>query len=124
MVALPFYRIFGKVEKLFEKTRYKFLAITSFTLLQSNCFSFFVHFRLFCLLLFTQMPSLNRYEKVKCENCGIQITKINLARHKKSCSAGTLCCTQCPNFFTKSQNGLKYHIAKKHSAPKPDVTLK
>ena len=70
------------------------------------------------------MPSSNRYEKVTCENCGTQTTKLNLARHKKSCSAGTWYCTQCPNFFKKSQNELNYHIAKNHSAPKPDVTFK
>ena len=33
-------------------------------------------------------------------------------------------CTHCPNFSTKSRNDLNYHIAKKHSAPKPDVTFK
>ena len=33
-------------------------------------------------------------------------------------------CTQCPNFSTKSQIDLNYHIANKHSAPKPDVTFK
>ena len=70
------------------------------------------------------MPSLNRYEKVICENCGTQTTMLNLARHKKSCCAATLYCTQCPNFSTKSQNDLNYHIANKHSAPKPDVTFK
>ena len=42
----------------------------------------------------------------------------------KSCSAGILFCTQCPNFSTKSQEDLNYHNAKKHSAPKPDVTFK
>ena len=70
------------------------------------------------------MPSLNRYEKVTCENCGTQITKLILARHKKSCSAGTLHCSQCSNFFTKSENPLNYRIAKKHSVPKPDITFK
>ena len=70
------------------------------------------------------MPSLKRYEKVTCEKCGTQTTKVNLARHKKRCSAGTLYCTQCPNFSTKSQNDLNYHIAKKHSAPKLDITIK
>ena len=70
------------------------------------------------------MSSLNRYEKVICENPGTQTTKLNLARHKKSCSAGTLHCSQCPNFFTKSQNALNYRIAKKHSVPKPDITFK
>ena len=33
-------------------------------------------------------------------------------------------CSQCPNFFTKSQNSLNYQIAKKHSVPKPDNTFK
>ena len=70
------------------------------------------------------MLSLNRKEKVTCGDCGTQTTKLNLARHKKRCSVGTLYCTQCPNFSTKSQNDLNYHIAKKHSAPKPDVTFK
>ena len=62
--------------------------------------------------------------KITSDNCGTQNTKHNLARQKKSCSAGTLYCTQCPNFSTKSQNDLNYHIAKKHSAPKPDITFK
>ena len=70
------------------------------------------------------MSSLNRYEKVICENCGTQTTKLNLARHKKRCSAGTLYCTLCPNLSTKSQNDMFYHIAKKHSAPKLDVNFK
>ena len=70
------------------------------------------------------MPSLIRKEKITCENCGTQTTRNNIVRHKERCSVGTLYCTQCPNFSTKSQNDLNYHIAKKHSAPKLDVTFK
>ena len=70
------------------------------------------------------MPSLNRNEKVTCENCGVQITKLNLARHKKSCSAGTMYCSKCPNFSTKSRDDLNYHIAKQHSAAGPSKTYK
>ena len=70
------------------------------------------------------MFSLNRNEKVTCQNCGVQITKYNLARHKNSCSAGTLYCTQCPNFSTKLRDDLNYHIAKKHSAAGPSKTYK
>ena len=70
------------------------------------------------------MPSLIRNEKVTCENCDIQITKPNLARHKKRCSGGTLYCTQCPNFSTLSQDDLNYHIAKQHSAEGPSKTYK
>ncbi len=68
------------------------------------------------------MPSLNRNEKITCENCGVQITKLNLACHKKSCSADTLYCTQCPNPSTKSRGDLNYHIAKQHSAAGPSIT--
>ena len=70
------------------------------------------------------MLSLNGYEKVTCDKCGTQTTKLNLACDKKSCSACTLNCSQCLNFFTISQNDLNYHIAKKHNAPKPDITFK
>ena len=54
----------------------------------------------------------------------MQITKLNLARHKKSCSAGALYCTQCPNFSTKSRDDLSYHIVKQHSAAGPSITYK
>ena len=70
------------------------------------------------------MPSLNRNEKVTCENCGVQIPKLNIARHKKKCSAGTLYCTQGPNFSTTSKDDLGYHIAKKHSVPGSSITYK
>ena len=70
------------------------------------------------------MPSLNRNGKVTCENFGVQITKLNLSRHKKRCSAGTLFCTQCPNFPTLSPDDLNYHVAKEHSVPRPSKTYK
>ena len=70
------------------------------------------------------MPSLIQREKTTCENCGTQTTRNNIVRHKKRCSVGTLYCTQGPNFSTKTQNDLNYHIAKKHSATRPDITFK
>ena len=70
------------------------------------------------------MPSLNRNKKITFESCGVQNRKLNLARLKKSCSAGTLYCTQCPNSFTKSRDDLNYHIAKQHSAAGPSKTYK
>ena len=70
------------------------------------------------------MPPLSRNEKVTCENCGVQITKFNLSRHKKRCSAGTLYCSQSPNFSTLCQDDLNYHIAKQHSAAAPSITYK
>ena len=70
------------------------------------------------------MPSLNRNEKVTCKKCGTQVIKINYSRHKKRCSAGTLYCTQCPNFSTLSQDDLNYHIAKQHSVAGPSKTYK
>ena len=70
------------------------------------------------------MPDLDRNVKVTCGNCRTSVTKKHLGRHKSSCSAGTLFCSQCPSFSTKSQNDLNYHIARKQSAPKLDVTSK
>ena len=62
------------------------------------------------------MPSLNRNEKITCEDCGTQFRKADSSRHKKRCTAGTLYCKQCPNFSTKSKADLNFHIAKKHSS--------
>ena len=56
-------------------------------------------------------------KRFTCENCGSQTTRNNFVGHKKRCSAGTLYCTQCPNFSTTSQDDSNYHIAKKHSSP-------
>ena len=68
------------------------------------------------------MPVLDRNGKITCENCGVQITKVNLARNQKSCSTGTLYCTQCPNFSTKSRGDLNYLVVKQHSAAGPSKT--
>ena len=124
MVGLSFYGIFRKWGIKYKNACYKLFTIILFALLPSSRFNFHVCFRLLCQTPIIGLPSLNRNEKVTCENCGTQTTKLNLARHKKRCSVGTLYCTQCPNFSTKSQNDLDYHVAKKHSAPKPDVTFK
>ena len=70
------------------------------------------------------MPSLIRKEKVSCEHYGTQVTRQNLLRHKKRCSAGILYSTQCPNFSTLSQGNLKHHVAKKHSVPRHSITYK
>ena len=70
------------------------------------------------------MPALDRNVKVTCGDCGTSVSKYNLSRHKKRCSAGTLYCTQCPNFSTLSQDDLNYHIAKQHSAAGPSKTYK
>ena len=103
---------------------YKFFAIISFALLPSSRSNLHVYFRLFCQTTIFEMPSLIRKVKITCDNCGTQTTKLNLSRHKMRCSAGTLSCTQNPKFYTKSQNDLSNHIAKKPGAPKLDVTFK
>ena len=70
------------------------------------------------------MPALDRNIKVTFGNCGTQVKKINLSRHKKRCSAGTLYCTQCRNLSTLSRDDLNYHIDKQHSAAGPSKTYK
>ena len=110
--------------KNMQKTCYKIFANISLALLPSSRFNLHVYFRLFCQTPTIETPSLNRNAKVTFENRGTQTTKLNFAPHKKRCSVGTLYCTQSPKFSTKSQNDLKYQIAKKHSAPKPGITFK
>ena len=101
--------------------------LSSFLLLhrysQVTSFSY-VHFRPFCWTNLNQMPFLNRYEKVTCENFDTQTTKLNLARHKKRCSAGTLYCTQCPDISTLSQCDFNFHVANKHSVQRPSIRYK
>ena len=63
-------------------------------------------------------------KKNTCENRGTETTRNDIVRHKKRFSVGTLYCTQCLNFSTKSQKDLNYHIAKKHNARRPAVTFK
>ena len=70
------------------------------------------------------MPALDRNVKVTCGNCETSVTKKNLSQHKKICSAGTLYCPKCSNFFTKSKDDLNYHIVKKHSVSRPSITYK
>ena len=67
------------------------------------------------------MPALDRNEKITCDKCGTPTTKKNIVRHKTRCSAGTLCCTQCPNFSTTSQADLNYLIAKKDATPRVKI---
>ena len=115
---------FSVYGKNMQNTCYKVFAITSFALLPSNHFKLHVYFRLVYQTTNIEMPSLIRKEETTSENCGTQTTRNIIVRHKKRCSVGTLYCTQCPNFFTKSQNELNDRVAKEHSAPKPDVTFK
>ena len=70
------------------------------------------------------MLSFLRKEKVSCEHCRTQVTRINLSRHKKRYSIGILYCTQCPNFSRMSQDDLNSHVAKKHSVPRSSKTYK
>ena len=124
MVGLSSYGIFRKGGIQHKNTCHNFFTIISFALLLSSRFDIHVHFRLSCQTTNIEITSLIRKEKVTCENCGTQTTRNNIVRHKKSCSAGALYCTHCPNSSTKSQIDLNYHIAKKHSVPKLGVTFK
>ena len=123
-LLFPFMEFFVNGKNILKISPTIFLSISFLHCYSQVCSVSYIHFGSFCVTNFTQMPSLNRYEKVTCESCGNQTTTLNLARHKKSSSAGILFCIQCPNFCTKPQNDLNYHIAEKHSAPKLDVTFK
>ena len=60
------------------------------------------------------MPSLNRNEKVKCENCGKEYRRDHAARHSKNCVRGVISCSEC-RYFTYNQQEMNYHVAKKHA---------
>ena len=70
------------------------------------------------------MPALDRNVKYSCEKCGTFVTKKKLSRQKSRSSGGTLYCTQCPNFSTKSRDDLNYHTAKQHCEAGPSKTYK
>ena len=63
------------------------------------------------------MPSLDRNQQTTCNYCGKKVKKVNLSRHKKSCTSGTKSCPQCPNFFCKTQTEMDHHTATKHAIP-------
>ena len=70
------------------------------------------------------MPALDRNEKVTCGNCGTLVTKKNRSRHKLRCSGGAMFCPKCRIFSNKKRGDLNYHIAQKHSGPRPSITYK
>ena len=69
------------------------------------------------------MPALDQNGRDTCGKYGTLGTKKHLSRHKISFSAGTLFCSKCPNFFTKTRDDLTYQIAKKHQVPRPSIFL-
>ena len=120
-VALPLFLIFRIKEKHFEiiATNFNFICIGTVKSFQSS--------RLFR----TVLPNKHHWNtlvdmktKTTCENGGTQTTRNIFVRHKEICSAGTLYCTQFPNFSTTSLDDLKYPTAEKHSAPKSVVIFK
>ena len=87
-------------------------------------FPIFHSFQINLLKPFTQMPSVNGYEKVTCGNCGTQTAQLNLG---VTCRVVLLVRFIVPNVPISQKNHKKnliYHIAKKHRAPKLDVTFK
>ena len=107
----------GKTNCLLQMNHHFFTCIARLKLLK--LLRFFLK-----ILFFTEMPSLIRKEEFVCEHCGTQVTRKNVSRHKNRCSLGPVHCSQCPNFSTLSQDNLNYHLAKKHSVPRPSSSYK
>ena len=124
IVALSFYGFFRIWGKIIWKHLLQFFAIISFALLPSSCFNLHVYFRLFCQTTFVEMPSLIRKEKNTFENCSTQTTKLNLARHIKRCSAGTLYCDPMSQFLQKITKWSELPYWWEAQRPKPDVIFK
>ena len=71
------------------------------------------------------MPAKDQHLQISCEKCGKAIVKYHIARHRKTCSSGTLYCKKrnC-NFATKNSAELSYHIAKSHGSKKRNTLNK
>ena len=126
---MVFTSVFGNSSlglSVFRKN-YQGTLVTAFAIFLLHCYSQVApvksnhHIQKTLLYYYDSKTDLNRNEKVTVEKRFNPTTKLNLVRHKQSCLAGRLYCTQCPNFSRKSQNDLIYHIAKKHGAPELDV---
>ena len=61
------------------------------------------------------MPSLNRNEKVKCEDCDKENRRSDAARHRKNCVRGVISCSEC-RYFTYNQQEMNYNVTKKHAS--------
>ena len=107
------------LKQLLQFFRHYFSCIANVKSLESSRLFQTILSNYYCWNAFVNPKRKNTYE-----NCGTQSTRNNTVRHKKCCSAGTLHCNHCPNFSTISQIDLSCHIAKKHSAAKPDVAFK
>ena len=60
------------------------------------------------------MPSLNRNEKIQCEDCGNMYVRALAARHRKNCTKGVISCTDC-NYITYNQQEISNHVSEKHA---------
>ena len=63
------------------------------------------------------MPSHDRNQQTTCNYYGKKVKKVNLSRHKKSCTSGTKSCPQCLNLSCKTQTEMDHHTATKHAIP-------
>ena len=63
---------------------------------------------------FFRMPSLNRNEKVKCEDCDKEYRRSDATRHRKNCARGVISCSEC-RYFSYSKQEMSYQVAKKHA---------
>ena len=65
------------------------------------------------------MISINRNEKVKCEDCSRLYTRQNAARHRRRCVRGVISCPEC-KYCTYNHHEMSFRTSKKHvnSTPK------
>ena len=95
---------------------FKFASLFFFALLLSKFFNFLVNFspsrNLFLRKCFLSIQK----RKQNCENCAAQTTRLNLAFHRKKCSARSLTRSSCANILTKFRAEINYQLSKKHLA--------
>ena len=131
MVSLAFYGWFFPFMEfsVYGKKYAKILATINSPLVHLRCYR--QVFSIFTLIsdYFVKLLLLKCLHSIKTRKLHVRIVvpklqSLNLRVIIRVVLLGTLYCTQCPSFFTKSQSDLNYHIAKMRSAPKPDITFK
>ena len=122
MVAFPFMEISvdGKNEKKLAK---------NFSLFYFHCYRQVASIFTFILDYFVKLLLLKCLRSIERRELHVRIVvpklqNLFLPVTRRDVQLEYSIVPNVPNFSTKSRNDLNYHIAKKHSAPKLDVTFK
>ena len=67
------------------------------------------------------MSALNRNEKVRSEDCGIEYNRANASRHRRRCVRGVISCPE-KSYFAYNQQEIFFRTSKMHVNSTPKST--